>query len=108
MAHRVARERVEVFRLTGTLYWLLRKHRRALLWWRRSIASGRALGARPELARTYAEIGRRLGAAGKHPRALDGLEAARYIALARELYDELGLGWDGAQRAPASELRATG
>ena len=94
IAAKVARERTEVYRLTGRLAWLLGKHERALTWWRKSLRVGEALGARPELGRTYLEIGRRLATPGPGPRRLDDLDAEAALARARELFTVLGLGWD--------------
>ena len=47
------------------------------------------MGARPELARTYATIGERLGSG-----RLDTLDAATCRARAQELFDALALAWD--------------
>src|SRR5439155_3449795 len=91
IAAKVARERVEVYRLAGRLCWLLGRHERALAWWRRSIAAGSALGARPELMRTYAEVGLRLSAEGASRRTLDGVGAGEYLDMARTQCDELEL-----------------
>jgi hypothetical protein len=94
IAAKVARERPEVYRLAGRLYWLLGSSQRALAWWTRSIAAGRALGAHPELARTYAEVGRRLSEGGVRVGALDGVEAPAYLELARGLSEKLGFPLD--------------
>jgi hypothetical protein len=47
------------------------------------------MGAKPELARTHATIGERLGSG-----RLDGLDAAAYRARAQERFDALALAWD--------------
>jgi len=90
----VARERPQAYRLAGRLDWLTGRQDRALGWWARAVAAGEALGARPELARTYMEIGQRLRGAGSRHRALGGIEAADYLMRAERLFRELDLGWD--------------
>jgi hypothetical protein len=104
IAAKVARERPEVYRLAGRLYWLLGSPERALSWWSRSIAAGRALGARPELARTYAEVGLRLCEDGARQRTLGGIEGPAYLEMARVLCNELAVPLDLAGRP----LRAAG
>jgi len=54
--------RTEVYRLTGKYYWLVNKQKKALKWWSKSISEGKRLGARPDLARTYLEVGKRFSA----------------------------------------------
>jgi hypothetical protein len=93
IAGRVARERPEVYRLTGRLAWLLGKQERAAAWWARSIDAAEALGARPELGRTYREIGISL-AASDRVREVRGMDAGRYVDAAQRLFAELGLDRD--------------
>jgi hypothetical protein len=106
MVKKIAKERVETYQLAGRVEWLLGKPKAACVWWTRSIAAGEAMGARPELARTYLEVGRRLSQPGSHVRALGGVEAAEYLARAQRIFAELGLDWDldqlgGAETAPS-------
>jgi len=91
-ASKVARERVETYTLTGRLWWCLGNRQHACKWWSRSIAEAIRLGARPELARTYLDVGARLGAT-----ALDGIDASTYLEMAQRLFVELGLDWDLVQ-----------
>jgi class 3 adenylate cyclase/tetratricopeptide (TPR) repeat protein len=108
IAGRVARERVEVYRLAGTLAWLLGRRARALGWWRRSLAAGSALGARPELARTLREIGHRLSTLPPRRQVLDGIDAAAYLEMARAGFDEIDLSWDLESGESKGDLRAAG
>jgi len=87
---RVARERPEVYRLAGQLSWLLGRGDKALGWWRRSIDAAKHLGARPELARTYSEVGRCLQA-DPHGARIGDLDATACLEAGRRLFDELGL-----------------
>jgi len=88
-ASKVAKERVETYRLTARLFWLQGKRRRAFAWWERTIAEAERMGARPELARTHGDIGQRIGAA-----RLNGLDGPSHLEAARRLFSELGLEWD--------------
>jgi tetratricopeptide (TPR) repeat protein len=97
VAAKVAKERVAIYRLVGRVAWLLGKEKRALAWWTRALSVGEHLGARPELARTCAEVGRRLGAPGTRHTTLAGTDAAAYRARAASLFAEIGLPRDGAQ-----------
>jgi hypothetical protein len=91
---KVAPERTEGYKLIGTYYWLSRRQKKALKWWARSIAEGEHLHARPELARSYMEVGKRLlGPDSKH-RELDGIQAEDCLEKARTLFEEMSLEWD--------------
>jgi serine/threonine protein kinase/tetratricopeptide (TPR) repeat protein len=89
-----ATNRVEVFKLLGVYYWLVGRHRKALHWWDKSIRAGMQLGARPELARTYMEVGKRLSAKEIRFNELNGVAAEEYIQKAELLFEEMGLQWD--------------
>lgn len=80
----MARIRTEVYRHVGTYHWLRGRQRRAQRWWGRSTAEATRLGARPELGRTYLEIGTRLG----------GSSGERHLDQASSIFTALGLDWD--------------
>ncbi|MEN8202411.1 MAG: AAA family ATPase, partial [Bacteroidota bacterium] len=90
----VAYERVEVYRLMGTLYWLTGKQKKALKWWKRSIGEAEKLGARLELSRTYFEVGKRLGEPGSRYREMNGKSAESHLELAGLMFEEMDLEWD--------------
>ena len=90
VAARVAKERTEIYNLNGRLWWVLGRRKHARVWWAKSIAEGERMGARPELARTYLDIGRRLPAG----ESLNGMHRADYVQKARQLFRQLGLEWD--------------
>jgi len=96
VAARVAVQRGEVYRLTARMHWLLGNAKRARRWWLRSIAECEQLGAKPELARTYADIGLSLMAESRE-RDLAGVDAREYVARAQRLFVDLGLAWDMTQ-----------
>ena len=78
----------------GVYYWLIGKQKKALKWWDKSIRIGEHLGARPELARTYMEVGKRLLEPKSKHGALNGLSAEDYLGKARALFEEMELAWD--------------
>jgi tetratricopeptide (TPR) repeat protein len=86
-----AAERTKTPRLMGVYFWLIGKQEKAFTWWKRSIKNGEELDARPELARTYMEIGCRLLAAKNRSHQLDGISADEYLGKARRLFVELGI-----------------
>ncbi|MCP3876029.1 MAG: hypothetical protein GY699_23130 [Desulfobacteraceae bacterium] len=46
--------------MNGDLYWLIGKQKTALKWWAKSIKIGENPGAKPDLSRTYFEVGKSL------------------------------------------------
>jgi hypothetical protein len=99
LVSKVAWERVEAFRLAGRLAWITGKRNRALRWFAKSIAEGERLGARPELARTYMEVGSRLTAKEAGPELLGGLDGVAYLEKARALFAALGFSAEIAEVA---------
>ena len=86
--------RTAVFRSTGTYYWLINKQNKAVKTWHHAIVEGERLGAHPDLARTYMEIGKRfLGKKSKF-KTLNGISAAEYLEKARGIFQTLDLQWD--------------
>jgi len=65
--------------------------------WRKSIALGQSLGARPELGRTYLEVGRRLFEGGGGREAGDLISAEACLAKAESLLASCGMDWDLAR-----------
>ncbi len=89
-----ASDKTEVFRLMGLYYWHLNKKDKALKWWQKSVHIGAELNARPELARTYFEIGNRLNTELDAPKQLNGVTAKEYIEKAHHLFQAMELDWD--------------
>jgi hypothetical protein len=98
IARSVAIQRTEIEQLAGRVLWRLGRRRTALKQWRRAIASGERQGARPELARTWAEVARALDTAPGV--TLAGLDAAACRERARVLFAATGLAWD-LEQTPA-------
>jgi hypothetical protein len=89
VARVVAIQRTEIHQLIGRIWHALGRTKAAHEAWRTSLATGERMGAKPELARTYATIAERLGGG-----RLDGLDASACRARAQELFDVLALAWD--------------
>ena len=90
----MAEKRPEASRLVGTLYWLENKQKKAIQYWEKSMKSAEHLGARPELARTYMEVGKRLLENKSNFQQLNGLQAEQYLEKAEVLFKEMELDWD--------------
>ena len=86
-----AAERTTTPRLMGVYFWLIGKPEKATKWWKRSIMNGEELDARPELSRTYMEVGKRMLDAKSSINQLNGMSAEEYLGKARSLFEELGM-----------------
>jgi class 3 adenylate cyclase/tetratricopeptide (TPR) repeat protein len=82
VARKVAMQRPEIHRLCGAVHWLAGRHRRAHRAWKEAIELANTMGAQPELARTYRDMGRLL--TGR-------VEGERCREQAAMLFAELGL-----------------
>ncbi len=83
--------RTKILRLMGLYYWLIGKQGKALKWWGRTIEEGERLGARPDLSRTYFEVGKRLLEPQSKHTELNGIDAKGYLEKAGILFEEMGL-----------------
>ncbi|MBW1868345.1 MAG: AAA family ATPase [Deltaproteobacteria bacterium] len=83
--------RTKILRLMGLYYWLIGKQAKALKWWNKAIKEGERLGARPDLSRTYFEVGKRLLEPQSKYKELNGIDAKGYLEKARVLFEEMGL-----------------
>ena len=91
---KIAERRTEIYRLKGNYHWLVNDEKKALRWWSKSISEGTRLGARPELARTYMEVGKRLSEFEGQHKGLNGISANEYLNKARSMFKEMDLQWD--------------
>ena len=80
--------------LMGEYYWLIGKQNKALKWWDKAVKKGEELGARPELSRTYFEIGKHLLEPASKHKELNGITAEEYLNKAKTLFIEMDLQWD--------------
>ena len=97
-SRKCAFHRPEVFRLEGLRHWLSGNPGRALTWWSKSLVAGMRLGARLELARTYAEAGRRLSEPAHRTRTWNGLTGNELLRKAAGLFGELSKSGDLEER----------
>ena len=86
--------RSRIVRSMGLYYWLIDKQNEAAKWWKRAIEEGERLRARPDLARTYMEIGKRFLEENSKHKELNGIGAEEYLQRARTLFKEMDLQWD--------------
>ncbi|MCK4822669.1 hypothetical protein KA005_43300, partial [bacterium] len=91
---KAAQHRTESYKLMGVYYWLIKKQKKALEWWNRSIKEGERLEARPELSRVYLEVGKRFLEANSKYKKLNGIKAEEYLERAEVLFEEMDLQWD--------------
>jgi tetratricopeptide (TPR) repeat protein len=86
--------RSEALRLVGLYYWLIDTQNKAVKWWKRAIEEGEQFGARPDLARTYMEVGKRFLEEKSSYKELNGIGAEEYLEKARTMFHEMDLQWD--------------
>jgi hypothetical protein len=78
----------------GPYYWLIDKQNKAVKWWKRAIKESERLGQRPDLARTYMEIGKRFLEEKSKYKEMSGISAKDYLEQARTMFQEMDLQWD--------------
>ena len=75
----------------GLYYWIIGKQNKAVKWWKKAIEEGERLGARPDLARTYMEIGKYFLEEKSKYNELNGITAEQYLEKARKMFIEMDL-----------------
>jgi class 3 adenylate cyclase/tetratricopeptide (TPR) repeat protein len=78
--------RADSSRLMGVCAWLSNDRNAASRWWGKALVEGEALGARAQLARTYAEMGARFGAS-----PVNSGRAKESLQKAKDIFSDLGL-----------------
>jgi len=86
--------RTESYKLMGIYNWLCHDGKSALDWWQKAVDEGERLGARPQLARTYAEIGRRFYEVRAERGRPSAVEPREFLEKARHIFTDLGLHHD--------------
>jgi tetratricopeptide (TPR) repeat protein len=86
--------RTESYRLMGVYSWLLHDQKSAFKWWHRAMREGESLGARPQLARTCAEMGMRLWSLKGESPEPDVGSARESLEKAKTMFCDLGLNYD--------------
>jgi hypothetical protein len=87
----VAYHRTDSYRLTGAYYWAIDEHKKAVKWWDKAIQEGERMGARPQLARLYFEMGRCLSDEKNKFKKLTEAKGETYLEKAKGLYEEMGI-----------------
>ena len=86
--------RAENFRLMGVYFWLVGKQKKALEWFDRSVKESKRLGARPDLYRTYMEVGKRLLEPHSTYSQMNGISAREYLDEAEKQFRAMDLQLD--------------
>ncbi len=86
--------RTKIVRSAGLYYWLIDKQNEAAKCWKRAIEAGEHLKARPDLARTYMEIGKRFLEEKSKYKELNEISGKEYLEKARTMFEEMNLQWD--------------
>jgi tetratricopeptide (TPR) repeat protein len=86
--------RTESYRLMGVYNWLIRDQKGAFNWWRKAISEGESLGARPQIARTYAEMGMRFCLINGGSSKPDASRVRESLQKAKTMFSDLGLHHD--------------
>ena len=94
LVRRYAVGRIEYYKIMGQFYWLIGKQKKATMCWNKGIEKGERLGARPELSRTYLEVGRRLLEPKSKFKEFNGIKAEEYLEKAKTMFKEMDLQWD--------------
>jgi tetratricopeptide (TPR) repeat protein len=94
ICHKAALHRTEAFKLMGTYNWLTGNRKNAFTWWHKAISEGESLGARPQISRTYAEMGTRLCAVKDESSKSDVSRAKESLEKAKRMFLDLGLSYD--------------
>ena len=85
---------MEAYKYMGVYYWITNKQKMALKYWEKSITIGKNAGTKPELARTYFEVGKRLSDKKSTQKELNGIKAEEYLEKAKAMFEDLDLKWD--------------
>ena len=89
-----AAKSTEIHYLIGEYCWLTGNQRKALKWWDKAIKKGEELGVRPDLSRTYFEVGRHLLKPDSRYKTLNDVTAEEYLQKARAMFMEMDLQYD--------------
>lgn len=93
-SEKYAAEKTKALRLMGVYFLLIGKQEKAFTWWERSIKVGEKLNSRPELSRTYLEVGKRMLEEKSRIHQLNGIKAEEYLEKAQRLFTALEIKGD--------------
>ena len=87
-------QQTKAFRLVGNYYWIIGKQKKASKWLNKAVKKGEELSARPDLSRTYFEIGKALLDPKCKYKEWNGITAREYLNKARTMFQEMDLQYD--------------
>jgi tetratricopeptide (TPR) repeat protein len=90
-AAKYAFDRIEIFRLMGNYYWFAGSQTKAIEFWSQSIKTAEHSGANFQRAKTYMEVGKRLGEKKNRFEKVMGMTADDYLKKAKSLFEKFGL-----------------
>jgi len=79
VSRKYAPYKTKILRLTGLYYWLIGKQKKAL---------------KPDLSRTYFEVGKHLLKPQSEYKQLNGIDAKGYLEKAKKMFEDMDLQWD--------------
>jgi len=94
ISKKAANDRTEILKLMGRYYWLIGRQNKAFKWWDVAAKKGEELGARPDLSRTYFEIGKALLDPKCKYKEWKGMSAQEYLEKARTMFQDMDLQYD--------------
>ena len=86
--------RTEGYKLMGIYKWLTHHQKSAIEWWQKAITEGERLDARPQLSRTYVEMGTCFCGVRGESAGPDMSRAKEPLEKAKKMFHELGLHHD--------------
>jgi hypothetical protein len=93
-ANKYAPDKVEVFKLMGSFFWMINKQKKALKWWGQGLIEAEKMGSFPELSRIYFEVGRRLFERKSTFVELNKIKRKEYLLKARTSFKAMDLQYD--------------
>jgi len=94
VTQKVACYQTEVLKLMGRYHWFIAKQKKAFKWWDKAIKKGEDLGARPDLSRTYFEVGKALLDPKCKYKEWNGMTAQQYFSKAKAMFQDMDLQYD--------------
>ena len=85
---------MEANRLRAIILWKNKKNKAAFKAFKNTLKIGESLNARPELSRTYFELGKFLSDPKTKYNEMNGHSASHYLEKAKSMFEEMDLQWD--------------
>jgi len=85
---------VEGYRLRAITYWYLNNQNKSFRNFEKAIEIAERYGTRPELARTYFELGKCLMDQKSRHKIIRSKNGSEYLLMAKRMFEEMDLQWD--------------